>query len=367
MKKKVLMLLSNEYRPDPRVYKEAAKLQAIGKNVTILCWNRRLEKEPITIDDSGAKIKRLNTIKTTHKIILPIGLFCFYLKAILHGLRERPDVVHAHDLDTLFPGLMISKIGRAHLVYDAHEHYSHMVSVDIGEKLSFFFDFIESLMVKRAGTVIAANDAIASYLKSHTEEEITVIMNCIENPGIHRFEVINGPTIFYGGSLEPGRYIEETIDVVQQTPWLKMKIAGDGRLKEYVINSAKKCDRITFQGYVSHNDLLREMASSTGILALLDPKIPNNIIGTPNRIFEAMAIGVPILASKGTLAGEIVKSAEAGLVIDMDKENLIGAITVLSQESERNRLGDNGIKAYVTKYNWQIMGDRLAYLYDKIK
>ncbi len=58
------------------------------------------------------------------------------------------------------------------------------------------------------------------------------------------------------------------------------------------------------------------MAQADVIIAMLDPSNHNNRIGTPNRMFEAMAVGTPVLVSKGTLSGEIVESAGAGLAIE---------------------------------------------------
>ena len=56
----ILMLLSNEYRPDPRVRKEALTLHEAGHTVTILCWNRSL-KVPDHQDDGGVVIERVRT------------------------------------------------------------------------------------------------------------------------------------------------------------------------------------------------------------------------------------------------------------------------------------------------------------------
>ena len=66
---KILMLLSNEYRPDPRVRKEAMTLHDAGHEVTVLCWNRSL-KALDHQDDGGVRIERVRTGKVEGMVAL---------------------------------------------------------------------------------------------------------------------------------------------------------------------------------------------------------------------------------------------------------------------------------------------------------
>jgi glycosyltransferase involved in cell wall biosynthesis len=169
--------------------------------------------------------------------------------------------------------------------------------------------------------------------------------------------------VFYGGSLEPLRFIEESVAAVQKDDAALLRVAGDGSLRKLVEDAAASGRNVQYIGYVDHATLLREMGQADAIIAMLDPSNQNNRIGTPNRMFEAMAVGTPVLVSKGTLSGEIVESAGAGLAIEWSVSSFQEALQRLSDPELRARLGANGKEAVLREYNWGAMRARLLDLY----
>ncbi len=226
-------------------------------------------------------------------------------------------MVHAHDLDTLLAGTLISRLRGVPLVYDAHEHYADMVSQDLPRGVARMFDLFEKVLVRNADRVVAANQRIAEYLNDWTTRPPVVVMNCIEPPqGMETRQRHEKMVVFYGGSLEPLRFIEEAVAAVRDGDGTLLRVAGDGSLRNLVEDAAGSGRNVQYIGYVDHATLLKEMAQADVIIAMLDPSNHNNRIGTPNRMFEAMAVGTPVLVSKGTLSGEIVESTGAGLAIE---------------------------------------------------
>jgi glycosyltransferase involved in cell wall biosynthesis len=285
--------------------------------------------------------------------------------ALLSSSRHRRfDVVHAHDLDTLFAGTLISRLRGAPLVYDAHEHYAAMVSQDLPGVVTRLFDLIERALVRNADRVVAANQRIAEYLNDWTTRPPVVVMNCIEPPqGMAARQRHEKTVVFYGGSLEPLRFIEEAVAAVQKDDGALLRVAGDGSLRKLVEDAAGSGRNVQYIGYVDHATLLQEMAQADAIIAMLDPSNLNNRIGTPNRMFEAMAVGTPVLVSKGTLSGEMVESAGAGLAIEWSVPSFQEALRRLADPELRARLGANGKDAVKREYNWGAMRVRLLDLY----
>lgn len=172
--------------------------------------------------------------------------------------------------------------------------------------------------------------------------------------------------LLYGGSLESGRYIVEVMNALRDHPFCILKVAGVGRLADYAIAMHRKCKNIIYLGWVGTERMEDLLLSSDVVLCLFDVSNENNVIGTPNRLFEAMAYGLPVIASEGTASGKIVKETECGLVMSWSEENFLACIERLRDVELRKRLGLNGRKAVEETYNWKTMSERLINAYGRL-
>jgi glycosyltransferase involved in cell wall biosynthesis len=130
-------------------------------------------------------------------------------------------------------------------------------------------------------------------------------------------------------------------------------------------------DLFDFRGYVSNEDwLVHYMASDLCFAVTRDvgQKEPYyswyTKILTPNKIFESMACGVPVVVKEGTLAAEMVRSLHCGIVLDVGHTSFSSELMRLSQNPEiSNALGAAGREAFRLGYNWDEMQSRLLQLY----
>ena len=106
---RVLMLVTNEYRPDPRVHKEARALIDGGHEVTVAAWDRQRARPPREVVE-GVRLHRVRTGRVGGQLALVLNYPLFLLRCLAAAREVRPEIVHAHDLDTL-----PAEIGRAHV------------------------------------------------------------------------------------------------------------------------------------------------------------------------------------------------------------------------------------------------------------
>jgi glycosyltransferase involved in cell wall biosynthesis len=363
MAKKVLMLLSNPFLPDPRVEKEAKALGQAGHEVTVLAWDRAGANEP-TFPGDGFKVIRVPTRSSKGHFFL--GLPMFSAKAIWKGLRSDFQVVHAHDFDTLPQATFLAKIKGAKLVYDSHEHYAKMIMLDMPGTIADMIDRWEARLVSKADLVIAANDPIMEHLDHHVAGKKVVVMNCIDLPPAPpvRMKHAGRIILFYGGALEPGRYILELLEAVRKHEGCELRIAGKGRLEPQVKEAASQCPRITFLGYVDQATVVKETSGADAVVSLLDPSNENYRIATPVKLLEAMAVGVPVITTKGTLTARIVEEEGCGIALDWSEEAFSSALTRLKDEAAWLSMSNNARKAAEDRYNWKVMKGRLLQAYE---
>jgi glycosyltransferase involved in cell wall biosynthesis len=365
MSRKILMLLSNEYRPDPRVRKEAMTLHEAGHEVTVLCWNRSL-KAADRQDESGVIIERVRTGRVGGMMGLSLNVPLFFVRAYLRSRRLEFDVVHCHDYDTLMLGAFISRLRDVPLVYDSHEWYSRMVEDDLPGFVCRIIERSESLLLANCDAVIAANDAIAEHLTDSGAVAVSVVMNCIDLPPDGPREAYQDKdliSLFYGGSLEPGRFVDEMLEATKVSSDCVLRIAGNGRLAGEVKQAAAESDRIQFLGYIPQEQVLLNVSRSDAVVCMMEPSNGNNVIGTPNKLFEAMAYGVPAIVTRGTHSGDMVRRIDCGVAVEYSAEGMSSAISSLRDSTTRKRMGREGRAAAEKDYNWGAMKERLCEVY----
>ena len=362
------MLLSNEYRPDPRVRKEATTLHEAGHAVTVLCWNRSLRAQDRQ-DDSGVMIERVRTGRVGGMLSLGANMPFFFVRAYLRSRRLEFDAVHCHDFDTLALGVFIARLRGVPLVYDSHEWYSKMVEDDLPAFVLRAIERTESLLLANCGAVIAANEAIADHLKDSGAGPVTVVMNCIDLPPDAVREAYRKKDricLFYGGSLEPGRFVDEMLESAMANGDCVLRIAGNGRLADNVRRAAAESDRVQFLDYIPQEQVLLNVSRSDAVVCMMEPSNGNNVIGTPNKLFEAMAYGVPAIVTEGTHSGDLVKGLDCGVAIEYSSKGMSSAISLLQDAETRKRMGRNGRAAAERTYNWAAMKERLVEVYHSL-
>lgn len=376
MSKKVLMILSKEFSTDPRVNKEASSLVENGYDVTVICWDRK-NSFPCKESINDIKVVRISN--------------SFFMSILFHDLLRNPlwwwyafrkgvelyeegfdfDVVHCHDLDTLVAGVLLKKKLGIKLVYDAHEIFGYMISRDMPQCIVKFAFLMEKKLVNKVDNIVTVNEPLEEYFKLISgKKPVTVIMNCkdliLDEYTPTRNKVF---TVSYIGILHKNRMFPEIVDTIGLMNDVKFIIAGQKEnLYNIVKERSKNYSNISFLGTISIGEVIPTTLKSDAIICMINPSDLNDRLALPNKLFEAMVCGRPIITTEGTYSGKLTKKLKCGLVIDYNKESLKKAILELKNNKNLcEKLGRNGLDEAKKSYNWDAQKIKLLKFYNLLK
>jgi glycosyltransferase involved in cell wall biosynthesis len=295
----------------------------------------------------------------------PIFWVWVFIKLCLH----RPKSVHACESDTFFPCYLYKILFRRKLVFDVLNRYAlAYIPTNANffkKKLSSFVNSAEEIFAENSDVLLAVSDKM--FLTFRKKPRICVtIMNCSKDRMINRSRVeTNGFKLLFTGNIRPNRGLEILPDIVKDLKDIELIIIGRVENKK-LLNNITAIPNIKYLGYLDHNKVIDLEASSDVMIALYDSNLQiQHKYGMANKILEAMMCGLPIITN---IAHEIVKDTGCGIIVEYDNvEQIKKAIISLRDNPElRKRLGDNGRKAFLEKYNWTIMEEKLYKIYEDL-
>ena len=372
---KILMILSNPFVIDPRVYKEAISLSDAGHEVTVVFWDRHAEYPP----EDTIKGVHVFAIRNTGLMkILPHDLFrnpLWWRKAYkkasdLFKNGNRFDVVHCHDLDTLQSGVWLKKHLNVKLVYDAHEIFGYMIEKTLPSFIARFSFLIEKRLIQDVDHIITVNDPLHTFFSKITTRPIDIVMNCGEIITTAYIPPRNTVfTVSYFGILESSRMFPKILEVLGTIEQIQFHIAGKkARLYKEVEQLSKQYPNIVFYGSIPYSTVVERTLQCNVILCMLDPQEKNNQVGLPNKIFEAMLTGRPVIVTKGLYYSKLVEAEKCGLSVDYDFDAVKKIIIMLRDNPTLcEELGRNGLNAALRTYNWEAQKGTLLSVYERLK
>lgn len=369
-------VIAIKYPGDIRVFKEISSLKE-DFNIHAFLTDTQKTSPPVEYFDS-VTIYRFSHHSFKNKIIQYPFSFLRYLKIVKAAIKQSPDLCHAHCFPLLFAGIIIKLVTGCKLIYDAHEDHASMVYqnkvyiINIFRKVELF---LVSLFVDK---VITVNHSLKSYF-SKSNVDTHVLMNV---PLLKIQEVDKKPekssklVIGYIGHIIKGRGYQTLIPLSQkliqyEIPF-KIVLVGGGPFKkkiEKLINENELSQYFSLTGEVNLDEIPGFLRQIDIGLILFKPVRYNNIIATPNKLFEYMSFGIPIIASDLPEIRKIIKETKSGILIDpTNVKQIAKKIKYLYKNSKKaEKMGINGKKAFINKYNWENQKFELLKIYNQFK
>jgi glycosyltransferase involved in cell wall biosynthesis len=381
-KNKVLSVVFNEFLNDNRVLNQAISLVEAGSDVTVLAISNN-PKLPQVEFVSGFRLIRIPLFYNKKfiyrlRIIRFIYHKLFVFFSFINIISSKVDIIHCHDLNTLHYGVFakVFNFFRIKLIYDAHEYESERNGLQGVSKI--FVKIKEFFLIRFCNRVITVSETIADeYSRIYGIERPTVILNCpklkhkeILNKDLFRnhFEISPARKIFlYQGYFYPGRGIELVIDAFNQinNSSSVLIFMGEGPLSENIRNQERFGESIFIHPFVS-GDVLLEFTSSAdyGVAFLEDISLSDRYC-LPNKLFEYIAAGLPVIGSGLPELKKFIDENQVGVAASSnDIEGFIGAFKeILRVDNVEFR---KNILIARQRFNWSSQEEILFYLYKNL-
>lgn len=286
------------------------------------------------------------------------------------------DIYHFHDPELLPIGLALKRRGKK-VIYDAHEDLPR----DILSKA-----YIHAALRR---PIAAAANRVQRFVSRKIDRVITAtpaIRDKFTHVGIPAIDINNFPLqgeleaeitwsskkdeVCYVGGIAAIRGIRELITAMAMTKsGTRLNIAGTFQKQKLKIEveALPGWSRVNALGFLSRDEVRDTLGRSVaGIVTFLP--LPNHIDAQPNKMFEYMSAGIPVIASNFPLWREIVEGNECGLCVDpLAPKAIAAAIDQLVENPLlAKRMGENGRRAVVERYNWANEERKLLQIYDEV-
>jgi len=389
----IVMFVAKAFqRPDiPRARQEAETLLRAGYPVFVFAWDRYSEFPPRDNVD-GAVVCSFNRTKLGRfpRLGLALGGIIFQIVTLLGTLRlirhlkQRP-IVHAHDINTLLPGLLLRITGLCcGLVYDCRELTYGVYSEWFHPLLGAMLRILEERCLPHVDAIITVSDPIASYLRRFNPTT-DVIYNCVRSDDIPRVSKREArirlglhPDIFtisYVGTLRYDSRLDLLLSVASliENDNLRFVVVGSGPLASEFEKAARKmldAPLFVFPQVPRETALLYITASDLCWVVYQNPRLSlNSRVAMPWKFLESLACGTPVIVERGSLRAQLVSKLKCGLVLESDApDHVYRALTSLAGDAARMqgmRIGAR--EAAEQTYRWEAMAHRLLNVYKGLR
>jgi len=368
---KVAFSVTNCICFDQRVLKMAGVLEKMGADITIIGRKK-----------GSCCSKNLVPYKTVRFRMLFNKGFLFYkffnIRLFFRLLIGKYDLLVSNDLDTLLPNFLVSRIKKIPLVYDSHEYFTGLPELKGRNFVKAVWKHIESFCFPRLKHVITVSEPIAEIYSNEYGVKPAVIKNfsplSSEIKAVSRKELGIPENCFVviiqGSGINIDKGGEELIDAVVLTENLFLIVAGSGdvvpALKKKV-SEFNLDNRVTFTGTLPWNELISyTKAADAGMVLEKDTNL-NYHFSLPNKFFDYITAGIPVISSNLPLVSELIIRYNCGIILpEVTPEEISEAVRMLSGNKILHKQLKNNSVIASYELNWEKESEKVKIFYSKL-
>ena len=308
------------------------------------------------------------------------GRHTFTMRALPRAAGYRADIYHAHDLNNLEVAYRAARKTGAKLVYDAHELFPEIANRWVRMRKGYW-SRLEGRLLPRADLAITVNELIADEMarRYHVRPPL-VVLNCPDPPPefdpTARYDLlreraglqVDTPIVLYQGWMSEGRGLE---NLVRAAPMLRdgavVVFMGYGEYQSALGRLAAEVGgaRVHFIPAVPQRDLLAYCASAdVGVIPYQAVDL-NNYYTSPNKLFDFIQAGLPIVASDLPFLRKVIVGHGLGVVARLDRpEDYARALNEVLALPDRAAHVRANLHRAAPQYTWAAQAAKLVEAYN---
>jgi glycosyltransferase involved in cell wall biosynthesis len=354
--KHITVLVSNDLQHDQRVAKVCNTLLEMGFRITLV---GRLLPDSSSFE-RPYELRRFRLPFRTGALFyvaLNVRLF-FYL------LFKRTDIIVANDLDTLLPAFLISRMKGKELVYDSHEYFTEAEGLTNRPFPKKVWLTVEGFIFPKLKHVITVNETIAGIYRALYHVPVHVLRNVppLREEVVHASrESLGLPTdkriiLLQGAYIDPDRGGMEIALSMEFLPSALLLIIGSGRdlhnIKR-IVDEKNLHDRVRFIAKLPFQELQQYTSIADVGVSLDKPLHLNYAYSLPNKLFDYIHAGLPVLVSDLPELRRVVETYNIGAVVsEVEPREIAASLQQMFDGGELGEWSKNAIQAS-KELNWQ--------------
>ena len=319
MGKRVIVSVINDLVTDQRVHKTCMTLTEMGFDLLLV--GRKLPNS-LPMDSRPYDHHRMKLMFTKG----PLFYSEFNIRLFFFLLFHRFDLLTSNDLDTLLPNYLMSKIKGKPLVYDSHEYFTEVPELVNRPKVQKVWKRIEQWIFPNLKDVFTVNESIADLF----EKDYGIRPNVVRNIPFKKIIETSKPReelelpndkfilILQGSGINIHRGSEEMVQAMEYIEGALLLIVGGGDVVETLISMADKPNikgKVIFKPRQPYSQLMQYTANANIGLTLDKDTNLNYRFSLPNKIFDYIQAGIPVLASDLPEIRKIIETYKIGSFI----------------------------------------------------
>ena len=369
---RICMVAFTDLNFDYRIYREATSLRRAGHQVIIVASS--FKPTPLKgWDDFEIHSIPLDRSRSLRRLY-PL----FWQRAYPLLVATHPDAYHAHDLDSLWPAVRAAQRLDLPIVYDAHEFWTEQSSLVNRPLMRSCWSLLERRLIRRVDRVITVSGSIAQSLKERYRLDEVVVLR---NLPLFRHKIQSNliretldlpddrPIVLYQGGFLTENGLREQIEAAAGLA-AALVLIGDGPSEQALRNQVRAAgldDRVYFIPRVPFHQLHSYTCSADLGLCLIKGTGKSFYYSLPNKLFEYMMAGLPILASNFPEMQRIVRETRTGATVD--PTNIVAIreqITAFLDNAEQREACAKASLQAAQRYNWEREAAQLTQLYETL-
>lgn len=302
-----------------------------------------------------------------------VAVLSWYIKTLTYLARKDLTCVNPHSLPVLPLGALIKTLKSCKLVYDTHELETETMGSKGLKKI--LYKTTERLFIYKADAVSVVNKSIASwYNRTYAITTPYVIRNVPPKSDIQRgrtdflkeyFAIPQAETVFlYQGLLSKGRGIQIVLDAFKAHPQRHVVFMGYGELSDTIKEYSCAYPNIHYKPAVAP-ELIPTITSSADIgLSLIENQCLSYYMCLPNKVFEYLNSGVPMIVSNFPEMKTFIEESGGGWAIEPTEECLAQVINTLTPEALSQKRSEMNNSIY--SYGWHLEEVELLKMYKEL-